>query len=131
MIQDTDEQIESRNMYTISQEYQIDRTVRELMTLYDIYHQGELATQSSGVVSVLFTFRLFSDTSASVESTDCTFVVNFNAEVHRKGSIWDFTDKAKTRACVKHYLRNEIDKNYKKYGELGYLSLKKLRLKYI
>lgn len=126
MIQDTDEWIESRNMYTITQEHQIDRTVRELMTLYDIYHRGELATQSSGVVSVLFTFRLFSDTSASIESTDCTFVVNFNAEVHRKGSIWDFTDKAKTRACVKHYLRSEIDKNYKKYGELGYLKLKYL-----
>lgn len=124
MIQDTDEQIESRNIYAITQEHQIDRTVRELMALYDLYHRGDIVMQNSGYVSALYTFRFFSDTSTSVGYTDFTFHVDFDAEVYKKGSIWDLTDKAKTRACVEHYLRGEIDMNYKKYGELGYLRLK-------
>lgn len=124
MIQDTDERIESRNMYTITQEHQIDRTVRELMSIYDMYHRGEIAIQNSENIIVSYTFRFFDDTSASSGYTDFTFSIDLDAEVHRKGSIWDFTDKDKTRACVKHYLHSEIDKNYQKYGELGYLKLK-------
>lgn len=123
MIQDTDEQIETRNMYAITQEHQIDRTVRELMTLYNIHHLDKAFIQDRTVIA-RYTLQFFSDTTNSVGYTDFAFSVDLDAEVHKKGSIWDFTDKAKTRACVEHCLRGEIDKNYKKYGELGYLKLK-------
>jgi len=126
MIQATDEEIIERDLYTITQERQVNRTVCELMTAYRLHKKGELHTLTdSGVISARYSLRFFSDGHNDYNlNTDFAFQVDLDAEAHRPGCIWDFTDRTKTRDCVEHYLRKEIDATCERYGKRGYLYFK-------
>ena len=120
MIQDTDEQIESRNVCTIMQERQINRTVHELMNIYQLYKRGEIMESD---VLARYSLQFMNDENISLH-TEYTFSISLNREIHRKDRVWDLTDEECTRAFVEHKLRDEINKTYEKYGDLCYLRLK-------
>ena len=120
MIQDIDEQIESHNIYAIAQEHQIDRTVKELMNIYQLYKEEKIAESK---VIARYSLQFFDDSNISM-FTKYSFSIWLNRDTHREGQVWDLTNEKCTRAFVEHNLRDQINKTYEDFGELGYLRLK-------
>lgn len=120
MIQDTDEQIESRSAYAITQEHQIDRTVHELMCIYQLYKEEKITEPE---VIARYSLQFFDDNNISMFTT-YSFEIILSHDIHRKGQVWDLTDEKRTRAFVEYKLHDQINKTYEEFGELGYLRLK-------